>query len=338
MSSLRNSLHRRNHKERGQLAHRSKLGILEKHKDYVLRARDFHSKQDRIKRLREKAASRNKDEFYFGMANQRTKEGVHIQDRGNQSLPVDIVKVLKTQDGNYIRAVRSAGLKKIDKLRGELGSMLELANAKENGGVDDDSNENWEDEGFNEEEMATLRAAGLLRTADERPSRNKRRPATPRHVLFAENEEDARQHVSSSKQGIASQDPLKTEEHESPDLGWLEHSGKSLRKRKRTAKALDNSVAQPVIDKSKKHRKSLVKELSARLSRDRSLRYADRELEMQRLLMGKGRVKKISGLEKIEDEKDDEEDEVWGRGRKRVKVDEQSWKPKVYKWKTERKR
>ena len=72
MSSLRNSLHRRNHKERSQLAHRSRLGILEKHKDYVLRARDFHSKQDRITRLRQKAVDRNRDEFYFGMKGERT--------------------------------------------------------------------------------------------------------------------------------------------------------------------------------------------------------------------------------------------------------------------------
>ncbi len=73
MSSLRNSLHRRSHKERSQLSHRTRLGILEKHKDYVLRARDYHSKQDRINRLREKAATRNKDEFYFSMTRQRTE-------------------------------------------------------------------------------------------------------------------------------------------------------------------------------------------------------------------------------------------------------------------------
>lgn len=73
MSSLRNSLHRRNHKERSQLAHRSRLGILEKHKDYVLRARDYHSKKDRITRLRQKAAERNKDEFYYGMTRQKTE-------------------------------------------------------------------------------------------------------------------------------------------------------------------------------------------------------------------------------------------------------------------------
>lgn len=78
MSSLRNSLHRKNHKERSQLAHRSRLGILEKHKDYVLRARDYHSKQDRIQRLRQKAAERNKDEFYFAMTRQRTEVRMKI--------------------------------------------------------------------------------------------------------------------------------------------------------------------------------------------------------------------------------------------------------------------
>ena len=38
----------------------------------MLRARDYHSKQERIKTLQRKAANRNKDEFYFGMVNQRT--------------------------------------------------------------------------------------------------------------------------------------------------------------------------------------------------------------------------------------------------------------------------
>ena len=77
MSSLRNSLHRRNHKVRTQLSRRQRFGILEKHKDYVLRARDYHSKQDRIQRLRRKAADRNKDEFYFWMNKQGTQVFEH---------------------------------------------------------------------------------------------------------------------------------------------------------------------------------------------------------------------------------------------------------------------
>jgi len=110
-SSLRNSLHRRNHKERSQLPHRAKFGILEKHKDYVQRARDYHSKQDRITRLRQKAADRNKDEFYFGMIKERTVQGVHVKDRGNVSMPMDMVKLLKTQDEGYVRTMRANGIK-----------------------------------------------------------------------------------------------------------------------------------------------------------------------------------------------------------------------------------
>lgn len=60
-------------RERAQPAHRKRLGHLEKHQDYVKRARDFHSKEDRIQKLREKAAFKNKDEFYFGMIKSKTK-------------------------------------------------------------------------------------------------------------------------------------------------------------------------------------------------------------------------------------------------------------------------
>lgn len=66
-------LQKKQHRERSQPVKRAKLGLLEKHADYVKRARDFHSKEDRIKKLREKAEGRNKDEFYFGMINSRTK-------------------------------------------------------------------------------------------------------------------------------------------------------------------------------------------------------------------------------------------------------------------------
>ena len=119
----------KSHKERSQLVHRTRLGLLEKHKDYIKRARDYHAKQDRLIRLRRKAAVRNKDEFYFSMISERTKasfceiytrlplplphvqNGVHIQSRANSALPTDFVKVLKTQDENYVRTIRASGLK-----------------------------------------------------------------------------------------------------------------------------------------------------------------------------------------------------------------------------------
>ena len=67
------------------------------------RARDYKSKQDRIQKLREKAAFRNKDEFYWGMVKGKTKDGVAQADRGNEALSVNVVKLLKTQDVGYIR-------------------------------------------------------------------------------------------------------------------------------------------------------------------------------------------------------------------------------------------
>ena len=103
-SPVSDSVHRRNHKERAQPLARAKLGLLEKKKDYVLRARDYKSKKERLKRLREKAAFRNKDEFYWGMIKAKTQGGVHVQERNSSNtLGVDEVKLLKSQDAGYVR-------------------------------------------------------------------------------------------------------------------------------------------------------------------------------------------------------------------------------------------
>ncbi|CAM9158500.1 unnamed protein product [Discosporangium mesarthrocarpum] len=119
MSSLRNAVKRIEHKERAQPATRKKLGLLEKHKDYVLRARDFGKKRDRMKALKLKASMKNPDEFYFGMHRTKTKGGVHEID-GGTSLPQDVVQVMKTQDLRYVLTKRAEDEKKADKLRESL--------------------------------------------------------------------------------------------------------------------------------------------------------------------------------------------------------------------------
>ena len=58
---------------------------------------------------------------------------------------------------------------------------------------------------------------------------------------------------------------------------------------------------------------------------------------MQKLLMGKGGSRKLSGVEKVEDDNEEDEDESETE-RRPVKVDENTWKPRVYKWRIERKR
>ena len=89
MSSFRNAVKRVAHKERSQPAARKKFGLLEKHKDYVERAQDYHKKQDYLKILRKKASDRNPDEFYFKMnKSQVNAKGVHKEKRDG-SLDMD---------------------------------------------------------------------------------------------------------------------------------------------------------------------------------------------------------------------------------------------------------
>jgi U3 small nucleolar RNA-associated protein 11 len=105
MRYLANKHLRRNHKERAQPEQREKWGLLEKHKDYSLRAKDHKEKRRRIKALKEKAAFRNPDEFHFGMMSSRAEGGNKIGDRGNKALEQSVVELLKRQDSGYLRTM-----------------------------------------------------------------------------------------------------------------------------------------------------------------------------------------------------------------------------------------
>ncbi|KAJ1722003.1 hypothetical protein LPJ53_003535 [Coemansia erecta] len=117
--SLKKFAPRREHKERGQLASRKKLGHLEKHKDYVLRARDYNDKQKQLKRLRERAAARNPDEFYFNMQRSQMVNGQHIEER-NEIISPEMQRLMETQDITYIKMQRDTNRRKIDSLKSEL--------------------------------------------------------------------------------------------------------------------------------------------------------------------------------------------------------------------------
>ncbi|KAK4152225.1 small-subunit processome [Chaetomidium leptoderma] len=144
MSSLRNSVQRRSHRERAQPLERQRLGLLEKKKDYQKRAKDYNKKKAVLKSLRQKAADRNEDEFYYGMMS-RKGPGASLTrgkaytgnvdgDRGNKAMDVDTVRLLKTQDLGYIRTMRNVAAKEVRALE----ERFVLAGGTEQGDGDDD--------------------------------------------------------------------------------------------------------------------------------------------------------------------------------------------------------
>ncbi|XP_073039591.1 probable U3 small nucleolar RNA-associated protein 11, partial [Primulina eburnea] len=102
MSSLRNAIPRKAHKERAQPHLRRKFGLLEKHKDYVIRARAYHQKEQTLLKLKEKAALRNPDEFYFKMIKTKTVGRVHKPESQANKYNNEELMLMKTQDIGYI--------------------------------------------------------------------------------------------------------------------------------------------------------------------------------------------------------------------------------------------
>ncbi|TQD76544.1 hypothetical protein C1H46_037916 [Malus baccata] len=117
MSSLRNAVSRRAHKERAQPESKKKFGLLEKHKDYVERAKAYHKEET----LR--AFFRNPDQFNFKMTKTRTVDGVHkLESRANKYNPEELLR-MKTQDIGYIFQKVQSEKKKTEKLTATLHSL-----------------------------------------------------------------------------------------------------------------------------------------------------------------------------------------------------------------------
>ncbi|XP_048355884.1 probable U3 small nucleolar RNA-associated protein 11 [Sphaerodactylus townsendi] len=110
----------REHRERAQLGSRKHLGILEKKKDYKLRADDYHKKQNALQALRKKALEKNPDEFYFRMTRVQLEDGVHVIKQQEEERTLEQQKLMKTQDLKYIEMKRVAEAKKIERLKSEL--------------------------------------------------------------------------------------------------------------------------------------------------------------------------------------------------------------------------
>lgn len=121
MSSMRNAIARRPHRERAQPESRQKWGLLEKHKDYSLRAKDYNTKKQKLNILQQKSRERHPDEFAFGMLSSGSAaQGKHGQ-RGNENrLSHDAVQLLKTQDAGYLRNAAQRTRIELEKAEQEL--------------------------------------------------------------------------------------------------------------------------------------------------------------------------------------------------------------------------
>lgn len=119
---MRNAVTRRPHRERAQPESRSKWGLLEKHKDYSLRAQDYNTKKKKLTQLTSKVRDRHPDEFAYGMLSKSSaKQGQHGRGGAENTLSHDAVKLLKTQDAGYMRVALAKGRKDMKKVSEELG-------------------------------------------------------------------------------------------------------------------------------------------------------------------------------------------------------------------------
>ena len=348
-NALRHVVRRREHRERAQPAARaSRFGLLEKHKDYKLRANDFHRKEDALRILKEKAAFKNADEFYMNMNNAQTKKGVHTLERSSKGIAPKTLQLMKAQDVAYLQMQRSSDATRIDKAKKNMHFLMEddedeqaeeapAAGSKRKAKDEDDDEEDDEEE---EDAPPRKKSKASAATAAIRS----------KHVIFVDSVEAVRDfsaaayfqttpelvkrkfnRLKSSQlaQGSVLMNDTRGQNAAAAAAAQQTKSSSSAAAAAASAPALtavqqaaqqSKSViaASSMLARSDQSLLASYSEISSRLDRKRKIETALDKLQLEKLLAGKGRRKKIV-------QKDDKFGEV-------------DDKKTVYKWKMERKK
>jgi U3 small nucleolar RNA-associated protein 11 len=190
-----------------------------------------------LKSLRQKAADRNEDEFYFGMMSRKgpgssitrgkSFTGTVEGDRGNKAMDVDLVRLLKTQDLGYIRTMRNVAAKEVR----ELEERFVLA-----GGTEQEEEDEDED-------------------SDDDMGRSRSAPQKPKKIVFFDGAEEREQALEQAQEDEA-MDDLEDEDDEKATAAIrkaqnLEKLQRKLKAAKKKLKALKDAEYELELQKAK---------------------------------------------------------------------------------------
>lgn len=248
---MRNAVKRVTHKERAQPSSRKKFGLLEKHKDYVERAKDYKAKQSHLNKLRKKALDRNPDEFYFKMNNSQVRKGIHHSTLNpNAKLDNSVISGLKTQDLGYITVKKCADDSKIRRLKENLHLIGEQRVKHHAVFVD------------SEEELTTFDPAAHFSTVPELVNRTFNRP----RVLTARDNSDGSEAPAVPTAGLIDPATVATSLSSSSSKGKLKSAVpaayRELRARVKRSNSLKSAIdklsLQRVLTNSKGTKRKIV--------------------------------------------------------------------------------